>query len=76
MTVASSIQRLTNSQAADHESWMVRYSPCAPGFSRKQFAVHCFEAVLKSIMKVNKLEKTLSQGDERNGQISFCFVCM
>ena len=24
---------MTNSQAANHESWLVRCSPCAPGFS-------------------------------------------
>ena len=26
--------RVTNSQAAAHESWLLRYSPCPPGFSR------------------------------------------
>ena len=25
---------MTNSQAADHDSWLVRCSPRAPGFSR------------------------------------------
>ena len=30
--------RLTNSQAAIHESWLVRYSPCASGLSREKSA--------------------------------------
>ena len=28
---------LTNSQGAIKEGWMARCSPCAPGFSRKQY---------------------------------------
>ena len=28
---------LTNSQGAINEGWMARCSPCAPGFSRKQY---------------------------------------
>ena len=30
--------RLTNSQGGIHESWMGRWSPRAPGFSREQYA--------------------------------------
>ena len=40
-------KRLTNSQGTNHESWMVRCSPRAPGFSREQSAWQCLWASSK-----------------------------
>ena len=63
------MKRVTNSQAAIHESWLVRCSPLVPGFSRSNLhhLYDCYEqGSLIPFPSVKENVKEILQGVQQN----------